>query len=592
MLGKILGIDENQVLLKINLDLEKYPSLIGNHVIMEDTQRRCVGEITDIKEGIAYINLLGEIKNNKFVYGVITKPSFGAVTKVISKERIPLIISADNYEEDKHLTLGKSAIYEDVDINVDINNFFANHFAIFGSTGSGKSCSVARIFQNLFEKDNSIPYKASIFIFDAYGEYHQAFNKLHDNHPNINFKSYTTNTRFPDLDILKIPPWLLSVDDYALLLGVEKACQISIIEKSLRFVSIFVKEEQEVIKYKNDIISRALLDILSSGKSSSQIRDQLMSVLTNYNTSELNLETPVYQPGYTRPLKQLFFIDASGKIREMETLTTFFESFLTDKVELSLPDGTFKYTLDDLAHAFDFALISEGVLLSNKVFDDANIIKVRLHSLINSEYKVYFECNEFMSKDTFIRSLLTANDNRKAQIINFNINYVDDRFAKCVTKIFAKLLFDYAKEQKNRGALPFHIILEEAHRYVQNDNDIHIIGYNIFDRITKEGRKYGVMLGLISQRPSELSETSLSQCNNFLIFKMLHPRDIEYIKQIVPNITNEIVKRLKILQPGTCVAFGNGFKVPVIIKFELPNPTPSSDSCNISKTWFVNRPSS
>ena len=592
MLGKILAIDENQVLLKINLDLEKYPSLIGNHVIMEDTQRRCVGEITDIKEGIAYINLLGEIKNNKFVYGVITKPSFGAVTKVISKERIPLIISADNYEEDKHLTLGKSAIYEDVDINVDINNFFANHFAIFGSTGSGKSCSVARIFQNLFEKDNSIPYKASIFIFDAYGEYHQAFNKLHDNHPNINFKSYTTNTRFPDLDILKIPPWLLSVDDYALLLGVEKASQISIIEKSLRFVSIFVKEEQEVIKYKNDIISRALLDILSSGKSSSQIRDQLMSVLTNYNTSELNLETPVYQPGYTRPLKQLFFIDASGKIREMETLTTFFESFLTDKVELSLPDGTFKYTLDDLAHAFDFALISEGVLLSNKVFDDANIIKVRLHSLINSEYKVYFECNEFMSKDTFIRSLLTANDNRKAQIINFNINYVDDRFAKCVTKIFAKLLFDYAKEQKNRGALPFHIILEEAHRYVQNDNDIHIIGYNIFDRITKEGRKYGVMLGLISQRPSELSETSLSQCNNFLIFKMLHPRDIEYIKQIVPNITNEIVKRLKILQPGTCVAFGNGFKVPVIIKFELPNPTPSSDSCNISKTWFVNRPSS
>ena len=592
MLGKILGIDENQVLLKINLDLEKYPSLIGNHVIMEDTQKRCVGEITDIKEGIAYINLLGEIKNNKFVYGVITKPSFGAVTKVISKERIPLIISADHYEEDKHLTLGKSAIYEDVDINVDINNFFANHFAIFGSTGSGKSCSVARIFQNLFEKDNSIPYKASIFIFDAYGEYHQAFNKLHDNHPNINFKSYTTNTRFPDLDVLKIPPWLLSVDDYALLLGVEKASQISIIEKSLRFVSIFVKEEQEVIKYKNDIISRALLDILSSGKSSSQIRDQLMSVLTNYNTSELNLETPVYQPGYTRPLKQLFFIDASGKIREMESLTTFFESFLTDKVELSLPDGTFKYTLDDLAHAFDFALISEGVLLSNKVFDDANIIKVRLHSLINSEYKVYFECNEFMTKDTFIRSLLTASNNRKAQIINFNINYVDDRFAKCVTKIFAKLLFDYAKEQKNRGALPFHIILEEAHRYVQNDNDVQIIGYNIFDRITKEGRKYGVMLGLISQRPSELSETSLSQCNNFLIFKMLHPRDIEYIKQIVPNITNEIVKRLKILQPGTCVAFGNGFKVPVIIKFELPNPTPSSDSCNISKTWFVNRPSS
>ena len=95
------------------------------------------------------------------------------------------------------------------------------------------------------------------------------------------------------------------------------------------------------------------------------------------------------------------------------------------------------------------------------------------------------------------------------------------------------------------------------------------------------------MLGLISQRPSELSETSLSQCNNFLIFKMLHPKDVEYIKAMVPNITEEIVKKIKMLQPGTCMAFGLAFKVPVLVKFEMPNPAPSSNSCDISKTWFV-----
>ena len=116
-----------------------------------------------------------------------------------------------------------------------------------------------------------------------------------------------------------------------------------------------------------------------------------------------------------------------------------------------------------------------------------------------------------------------APNGRKAHIINFNINYVDDRFAKIITKIYSKLLFDYAKNLKQRATLPFHIILEEAHRYVQNDNDVNLLGYNIFDRITKEGRKYGVLLGLISQRPSDLSETSISQCSNFLIFKMLHP---------------------------------------------------------------------
>ena len=113
--------------------------------------------------------------------------------------------------------------------------------------------------------------------------------------------------------------------------------------------------------------------------------------------------------------------------------------------------------------------------------------------------------------------------------------------------------------------------------------------YNIFDRITKEGRKYGVLLGLISQRPSDLSETSISQCNNFLIFKMLHPRDIQYIRDMVPNITNEIVKRLRVLQPGNCIAFGNAFHVHVLIKMDKPSPPPSSSSCDISENWFIDR---
>ena len=115
------------------------------------------------------------------------------------------------------------------------------------------------------------------------------------------------------------------------------------------------------------------------------------------------------------------------------------------------------------------------------------------------------------------------------------------------------------------------------------------IGYNIFDRITKEGRKYAVMLGLISQRPSELSTTALSQCSNFLIFKMLHPTDVEYIRQMVPNITGEILKKIKLLQPGTCIAFGSGFKLPSLIKLDMPNPAPSSNSCDISGTWFIDR---
>lgn len=587
MLGNIIGINDNQILLKLTVDISKLQNLISTHVIMEDSEKQCIGEITDIKDGIAYINLLGEIKDDKFVFGVINKPSFGAMVKLVSKEKVPIIIGVDNYRDNLHLNLGTSALYSGVTIGMSINDFFSNHFAIFGSTGSGKSCSVARIFQNLFEKKQAIPYRASVFIFDAYGEYHRAFSELNTKNPQISFKSYTTNLNFPDQEILKIPPWLLTIDDYALLLGADKASQLPIIEKALKLVSVFGREEELVLKHKNDIISRALLDILSSGRPAAQIRDQLVSVLAYYNTRELNLETPIFQPGYTRPLKQCFFIDNTGKIRDMETITSFFESFLTESLELSLPDSSFKYTLKDLKDAFDFALISEGILKSDKIYDESNVLKVRLHGLVNGEYSKYFDLPDYMTREQYIKMLLMANNGHKAQIINFNINYVDDRFAKSITKIFSKFLFDYAKNLSKRTTIPFHIVLEEAHRYVQNDNDIDLLGYNIFERITKEGRKYGIMLGLISQRPSELSETTLSQCSNFLIFKMLHPRDIDYIKEIVPNITAEVVKRLRILQPGTCIAFGNAFKVPVIVKFEMPNPAPTSESCDVSKIWFV-----
>lgn len=589
MLGNISSIVDNTVIVDLKIDLQKVDNLINRYVVIKSTEEVIVGEIIDIQENQAYITIVGSIVDNEFVFGVINKPSFNSTVKLIQENKMNSIIGIENYEENRDLYIGESPLYKNIKIGVDIDKMFNSHFAIFGSTGSGKSCSVARILQNLFSKKQSIPYKASLFIFDAYGEYHNAFLALHEEVPQINFKSYTTNLKTSEEEVLKIPLWLLGIDDIALLLGVEKHSQLPIIEKALKLIGVFVKDEDEVIKSKNDIIARSILDILSSGRHPAQIRDQIFSVLSYYKTRDLNLDTPIFQPGYTRPLKQCLMIDSSGKIREMELIMNFMEGFLIDDYELKLPDGTFKYNLKDLQDAFDFALISEGILNSDKIYDEMNVLKIRLHSLVNSEYSVYFDYDKYVTKQEYIKELLTAPNGKKAQIINFNINYIDDRLAKNITKIYSKMLFDYAKGLENRASLPFHILLEEAHRYVQNDSDKYLLGYNIFERITKEGRKYGVILGLISQRPSELSETSLSQCSNFLIFKMLHPTDVDYVKEMVPNITTEIVKKLRILQPGTCIAFGSAFKIPVLVKFEMPNPAPNSSSCEISKNWFVDK---
>jgi hypothetical protein len=138
---------------------------------------------------------------------------------------------------------------------------------------------------------------------------------------------------------------------------------------------------------------------------------------------------------------------------------------------------------------------------------------------------------------------------------------------------------------KNRGSIPFHLILEEAHRYIQADHDRFLFGYNIFERIAKEGRKYGVILGIITQRPVELSDNVISQCTNFLIFKINHPVDVEYIRKMVPNITDEIIEKQKSLQSGTCLGFGLGFKIPLIVRMKMPDPSPLSGNCDVVNIW-------
>ena len=83
----------------------------------------------------------------------------------------------------------------------------------------------------------------------------------------------------------------------------------------------------------------------------------------------------------------------------------------------------------------------------------------------------------------------------------------------------------------------------------------------------------------------EISDTVVSQCSNFLIFKMTHPKDIKYIEEMLPNISQDVIEKMKILQPGTCVAFGSAFKIPMICKMSMPDPRPYSSSCDVSAYW-------
>lgn len=578
MFGKILTIDGNSCKIE-NLSKVTHSELMNCHVIFPEKDRKVMGEITKITDEVIDILLVGEIKNNKFYPGVVKKPN--TVPRIINVSELELVIGTQS----KGLpVLGESSIYKGFNINLPIDDFFANHSAIIGNTGSGKSCGVTRILQNIIINSEKKPVNSHFVIFDAYGEYKNAFTKM--NSVNMNFKKYTTSIEEVDELMLQIPPNFLEVDDLAILLQVTDAMQLPVLEKTLKLVYIFTSEDEKVIEYKNDIIAKCLLDILTSGKSASQIRDQIIAVLTSYNTESLNLESIIRQPGYDRTLKQCLLIDEHGKLNAISLVTEFLKKFTRLNLDNIMINYDYTYTLDDLYYALEFALLSEGTINSSESYSKNNILKTRLQTIINSDYKSIFEVNKFMTKESFVEDIFKTDIGENVQLIDINLSHVDDRFAKVLTKLFSKLFFNYTNRLQNRGSFPINIILEEAHRYVQNDNDINIIGYNIFDRITKEGRKYGTLLTFITQRPCELSSTALSQCSNFIVFRIFHPNDFEIVKNISTNVDMESLEKLKTLNSGTCLAFGTGFKIPLLVNLELPSPMPESTSLKLSELWY------
>lgn len=591
MLGRIEEIIDNSVTIKLDIDINEQPNLVSLHVIFEDdSEKKVVAEVANVNQTRMIANVVGEINNGFFTPGASSKPSFKSKVRLIEMQELELLFG--NQETDFGETnFGTSNVYEGYKINVSINDFFSNHFAILGNSGAGKSCTVASILQKLYTSSPTPPVNSALFFFDAYGEYTHAFGGLHENNPALNYKAYTTNILEPDCEILRIPIWLLDVDDLALLLDATSPSQLPIIEKTLKLVPILTGSSDAVIRRKNDIIARALQDILLSGNDSTKIRDQVIGVLTKFNTPTLNLESQIVQPGYTRTFKQCLYVDKTGKMQEMELVVEFVRGYIIeDQVEVPKSEMNPFYTLADLEQAMEFALISEGILKSDKVFDTANVISVRLHTLATGENRHYFNYPKYVTRDQYIESLLwDPRTNSKVQIVNFNINYIDDRLAKVITKVLSRMLFLKASTTKPRGSRAFHIIIEEAHRYVQHDSDIDLLGYNIFERITKEGRKYGMFLALITQRPSELSDTCISQCANFVILRTLHPVDLKYIKEMVPNVSSEVVLQLKNLKPGNCIAFGNAFKVPTAMYIDIPNPRPLSNNVDLEKVWYVKK---
>lgn len=580
MLEKIIFINDNEAKIKITSEQALAKDLMNLHIVFDDGERKILGEIGEIDGDIVNVQFLGEFKDNNFIPGIIQKPKLNSSVRLISKDELDIIMSTNDA---KSFSFGESVLYKHP-VNVNVDALFSNHIAIFGNTGSGKSYGLAKILQALYHNPNNIALNSMILLFDAHGEYASAFQNMNTINQNYRFKLYSADTKRDGANLISIPVWLLDMEDIACLLGANEYSQLAIIEKTLFILAILTQKDELSYKYKNHIIAKSIQTLMYSNLSASKIRSEIFDILSICSTKELALDVSVPGIGYKREFRKCFDINKTGTFAENVLISEYIEQFINDDLEKQVAKQVGKCNLKDLEDALNFVIISENILNNDKLYNSAMMLKMRLHSLVVNGYGKYFEYPDFVGIEGYVGKLVTENSQSRTQIIDFDIEDLDDQFAFFVTRTYSKIMFDFVSKLKNRASIPVHIFLEEAHRFVKSDYNT-LYGNNIFESIAKEGRKFGLILTLISQRPTELSETVLSQCSSFLLFRTNHPRDLEYMKKAIPNINTDIIEKQRSIQPGFCVGLGKAFKIPMIIKLEVPDPAPQSSNALVFDIW-------
>jgi ABC-type glutathione transport system ATPase component len=177
MFGVILEVSEDKVVIQ-NTKGEVLSQVLGEHVVFEDTENRILGEISAIDSRTITCMLIGEFVNGEYQSGLDHRISNNCMIRSVNKEEVINLVGNQSIDSPDCVYIGKNITYEGFNVSADVNEFFSNHFAIIGNSGSGKSCTVARLFQNLFYRKENVPINSHFALFDVYGEYHVALDMI------------------------------------------------------------------------------------------------------------------------------------------------------------------------------------------------------------------------------------------------------------------------------------------------------------------------------------------------------------------------------------------------------------------------------
>jgi hypothetical protein len=544
---------------------------VGSYLKIEDSENACLIAIIEnfqislretkdsdgvpqiVRDHIIEAFPLGVLRDGKFERG-------GDSLAIPPKDVVPATIEEikkiyeDSVKTNERFDFATLASNPSVRVPINGNKFFNKHIAVVGSTGSGKSHTLSTIIQKAVSGKNGdfTLNNSHVIIFDIHSEYRSAF-------PDANFV---------DISNLTLPYWLLNSEE------LEEILLDTGERDNYNQSSVFRKLVTENKKMHNSAFSRVFYDtpLFFDIK-------EVQNALYNLKNETKNSKA-----------SNRYMIDDDSYICNDSSTTVDTGIFLTEEEKLKKYfENEYKFhpTKNQNVTRGDYA---EGTL--DKFF-------VRFQEKINQDRLSFLfgDAAKLTSFKKTLENILGYKTDKKSNVTVIDLSGVPFEVLSITVSLISRLIFEYGyfykrlrcsndPNEKINNDIPILLVFEEAHKYVPNSELAKFrSSKKSIERIAKEGRKYGVTLLLASQRPSEISETIFSQCNNFIAMRLTNPVDQGYVKKLLPDSLGSLVEQMTSLKQGDALIVGESIILPSIVAIDRCNPQPSSNDIPYWELW-------
>ncbi len=630
----------------IPIGSDKIVAMVTRVKAIDETELSKDKEAIFLTESARYLvaTMIGTIEGDKrYIQGVYNYPVLDNPVWYVTKRDLDNIFdqkekTSIDFEKDYYLPIGSSPSFSDYKIKINPDKFFGKHAAILGNTGSGKSCTLTSIVHSLFEFSyNGKNLKnAHIIIFDTNGEYKQAFQGNSDKGISPFKKLELVNPFQIDKKGMKVPYWFMNFDDFDYLFDPTAGTQAPILKRALGLAKSNTEIEGKPLL--DSFTEKGILDLIQSSPDDIKKKKKRqnfgnweyradneiigLSNAINPNDDEIieSIKTILQTLGSNNTIDaERNAISQLGEKYQEYVNSQQVQQITVDK-NIDLPVW-FNFT--ELISSFFDQAINEQETSSNRIREFVSTLRLRLQSYVNDEriadplllkqkenitdslakflaFVLGDFCKIYQGADddtftNFYKENLNKENNEKlkdeiSQITIIDMSLLPYEVLETITGLVGRLILDFVSRfpEKDRGKMPIVLALEEAQNYIpeKNKNDKESISKKVFERIAREGRKYGISLLVSSQRPFELSKTVLSQCNSFIIHRLQNPEDQKYVRQLVSSANEDILQQLPILPQQHAIIMGDAVRTPVQVKIRTVSPTPNSNDPKFIENWL------